>query len=662
MNRASPALSLAIAAAMLAAVTGATGSCSAAADKEPDPVSPCVAFAKAPPTSLKLEPAGTTKRASALVRLRGGGGKSFALDADGRLGRLDAGVAETLLVGGAGVSGIDFAVTKAGTGAAQVYVARWVAAPAPGTASTFELLRFASADGGATFDAATKTVLFAETAATSSPGFAAIAFSREGLLFVAYANQDPPPAGSSSGSILRLDVSGDKAAFPADNPHDGAGTITGVWASRVHQPLGLDVDPETGDLWLTDYAKQDDTTLVHRITRGGVTDTKPMLVLPAPDKKAASAGGHVYRGKLVPDLVGKYVYSAPGGALVAVDAYGPSGPMQATKLVLGAEGTIGRGDDGELLVAPASGGFARVVDGNPPSPAPASLLATKCWDRATPGGAVVGAVAYDVTTPLWSDGATKERFVVVPKGARITARPDGDLVFPVGTVAVKTFAVDGKRIETRLLVQHDVEDWVGYSYAWKEDGSDAELVRGNRIAPLAGGKSWYFPSSTDCSACHTPAAGYTLGLEAKQLVGRGEALSQLEAKLGAPIDHASLATLVPVDAPPPATAEARARSYLHSNCSMCHREGSATGAVVDLDLRIETPLAKTGLCKEAQAGTLGLATAAHIVAPRDPAASVVVARMRTVDERRMPKLASRIVDEAGVAAVEAWIRDLASCP
>ena len=341
--------------------------------------------------------------------------------------------------------------------------------------------------------------------------------------------------------------------------------------------------------------------------------------------------------------------------------FGPSGPPQDAKLVLGVDGPIGRSDDGELVVAPGRGGLSRVVDGSPPSPTPTSLLATKCWDLASPSGVPAGAIAYDVTSPLWSDGASKERFVVVPRGAKITARADGDLVFPVGTVAVKTFAIDGKRVETRLLVQHDLEDWTGYSYAWNEAGTDAELVNGNREAKLAGGKSWYFPSNADCTACHTPAAGYTLGLEAKQLAGRGDALARLEASLDAPLDHAALGILVPVDAPPPATAETRARSYLHSNCSTCHREGSATGTVVDLDLRFDTPLARTGLCREPQAGDFGL-TNARILAPGDPSRSILLSRMRTLDERRMPKLASRLVDEAATTVIEAWINSMATCP
>ncbi|MDB4937623.1 MAG: hypothetical protein JWP87_4595 [Labilithrix sp.] len=647
MNRASQALSIVLGVMVPAIALGGSGAC--AADPESAPESPCIAFAKPSAPALQTEPAAASSRASALVRVRGGAGRLYALDADGKLGRVDAGAASTLAVGGVG--GIDFAVTKDESGVVNAFVARWVAA-APGGPTTFELARFASADGGVTFDGASKKVLVTAPGGRAAGEAASMAFAPDGLLYVALGSAERPPGSAVmlAGSLLRLDVSGDTVAVPP------------VWASGFLEPRGLDVDPVTGDVWLTDYSARDSATLVHRITRGGIVDLKPMLIIASPEKRPASSGGHVYRGKRAPALAGAYVYPAPNGALVAVDRFGPSGPPQETKLALGVDGPIGRAEDDELVIAPANGGgVSRVVDGAPPFPAPASLLATKCFDLASPSGVPVGAIAYDVTTPLWSDGAAKERFVVVPKGTKITARADGDLVFPVGTVAVKTFAVDGKRVETRLLVQHDVEDWVGYSYAWNDAGTDAELVRGNRIAPLAGGKSWYFPSSADCTACHTPAAGYTLGLEAKQLAGHGDALARLESQLVAPIDHATLVPLVPVDAPAPATAEARARSYLHSNCSTCHREGSATGTVVDLDLRFDTPLAKTGLCREPQAGSLGI-TDPRIVAPHDPARSVIVARMRALDERRMPKLATRVVDEAGVAAVEAWIREMAACP
>jgi hypothetical protein len=39
-----------------------------------------------------------------------------------------------------------------------------------------------------------------------------------------------------------------------------------------------------------------------------------------------------------------------------------------------------------------------------------------------------------------------------------------------------------------------------------------------------------------------------------------------------------------------------------------------------------------------------------------------VRRMRATDETRMPKLATSVVDENGVALVERWIGSLGSCP
>lgn len=632
---------LCTASALLAVACGASSS-------DEEPLSPCVAFAKAPPPALRIDLAGSQARAPipepARRRVASFEETIYALDGAGRLGRY--GDEATF---GVAVDGVDFALAKDAAGTLRAFVARWL--PASGAApASFELVRLTSAGGALAFDAASARVLLT-VAGRTSPEAVSLAFGRDGYLYLALGDAKPvpsPPAPASLlGTLSRLDVSGDAANIE-------------TFAVGLREPRGLDVDPETGDVWLTDFSASDDATNVHRLVRKMAEEPKPILVIQAPERRAAQPGGHVYRGQELPWLAGKYVYPAPDGGLIAVDAFGPSGTAQSSRLELGDDASLARGPGGALLAATLARGLATVRDAAP-LPTPRSLLATQCFDLGAPGGVPAGAIPYDVTTPLWSDGAAKERFVVVPKGAKVTTRADGDLVFPVGTIAVKTFAVDGKRIETRLYVQHELEDWSGYSYAWNEAGTDAELVIGSRVKPLAGGKSWYFPSSADCSACHTPAAGYTLGLEAKQLAGHGDALARLEAKVGAPVARPG-AALVAVDAPLPATAEARARSYLHANCATCHREGSATGTVVDLDLRIDTPLAKTGLCNEAQAGTVELQAGARIVAAGEPAASVVLARMRTLDERRMPKLGSGVVDEAGVAAVEAWIRELRSCP
>jgi hypothetical protein len=156
-----------------------------------------------------------------------------------------------------------------------------------------------------------------------------------------------------------------------------------------------------------------------------------------------------------------------------------------------------------------------------------------------------------------------------------------------------------------------------------------------------------------------------VGLEARQLdralEGGDNQLARFNPYLDKPITPGAFAPLKAADTPG-ATDEERARGYLHANCSMCHREGSGAGAAT-FDLRVDKSFAETRTCNMApQAGDLGVASA-KIIAPGDPAKSAVALRMRALDTSRMPQLATRVVDEAGVSAVEAWIRSLPpACP
>jgi len=105
----------------------------------------------------------------------------------------------------------------------------------------------------------------------------------------------------------------------------------------------------------------------------------------------------------------------------------------------------------------------------------------------------------------------------------------------------------------------------------------------------------------------------------------------------------------------------RARSYLHTNCSQCHRPGGPTP--VNLDLRYTTPLSATNACGiMPQAGDLGLGAAARIIAPGSAASSVLVARVnRRNDSNQMPPVGSNRIDTAGVALLAQWIDGLANC-
>jgi mono/diheme cytochrome c family protein len=217
-------------------------------------------------------------------------------------------------------------------------------------------------------------------------------------------------------------------------------------------------------------------------------------------------------------------------------------------------------------------------------------------------------------------------------------------------------------------MRHPDGDWAGYTYEWNAAGTDAELVVGGKSATKAG-QAWLYPSSGQCANCHTSAAGYSLGLEVAQLntdftyTATGRTANQLEtlaaigmftAEIGRPSELPALRN--PLDAA--ASLDDRARSYLHTNCAQCHQPGGPTP--VSLDLRAATALVNTGTCNlEPTAGDLGIANAL-IVAPGEPARSVLLERMRRRDVNAMPPLASNLVDSAGAALLGDWIASLSA--
>lgn len=288
---------------------------------------------------------------------------------------------------------------------------------------------------------------------------------------------------------------------------------------------------------------------------------------------------------------------------------------------------------------------------------PATLGATGCFAAEDPTRPAPGLIAYTINAPLWSDGADKDRWLALPDGARIDIQPDGDLVFPPGTVLVKTFRFGARRVETRFFVRVPQGLWGGYTYAWNDAGTDAVLLDEGRQIRAIDTHRWYFPSRAECHKCHTEAAGGALGLELGQLDRDGQvdrfAAMGLFASAPAPA-----ALPRPDDATLPLAA--RARAYLHANCANCHRPGVGNSGTTDL--RFATTLAATMACDaEPKKGTLGRGAEFRIIAPGQPARSMLVERMRELGSGRMPEFGSLVVDEGGVALISDWISALAGC-
>ena len=186
------------------------------------------------------------------------------------------------------------------------------------------------------------------------------------------------------------------------------------------------------------------------------------------------------------------------------------------------------------------------------------------------------------------------------------------------------------------------------------------------------GQTWTYPSRSQCVQCHTAAAGHALGPELGQLnwdftyPGSGERENQLtvwsqidlfDAPLPAPIGEIQRYSATE-DAS--ANGALRARSYLHSNCSGCHRLGSAIP--VSLDLRYEIDFLTMGVCNVLpDEGDLGI-TGARLLVPGDLDQSLISVRMHRTTNGQMPPMGHNLVDAAGTAVVDAWILSvLADC-
>ena len=90
---------------------------------------------------------------------------------------------------------------------------------------------------------------------------------------------------------------------------------------------------------------------------------------------------------------------------------------------------------------------------------------------------------------------------------------------------------------------------------------------------------------------------------------------------------------------------------------MCHRPNGSGNATIDL--RFDTPLAETKTMDVPPAqGDLGVANA-KIIASGDPSRSLLVHRVETLGQGRMPGMGSNRVDTQAVVLLTEWIRQMA---
>jgi len=207
-------------------------------------------------------------------------------------------------------------------------------------------------------DPASEEVVLSMQQPFSNHNGGSIVFGTDGFLYLGLGDggsqRDPlghgQNTGSWFGSILRIDVdrrdAGRGYAIPADNPFVNVpGALPEIYAYGFRNPWQLSCDRATGRIWAADVGEDlwEEINVVQKggnygwsIREGtkafgprgrGEPTVDPVFEYDHQVGKSIT-GGFVYRGREIPELVGKYLYGDfVSGRLWAVDVDAPGAPL-----------------------------------------------------------------------------------------------------------------------------------------------------------------------------------------------------------------------------------------------------------------------------------------------------------------------------------------------
>jgi hypothetical protein len=278
-------------------------------------------------------------------------------------------------------------------------------------------------------------------------------------------------------------------------------------------------------------------------------------------------------------------------------------------------------------------------------------------ERATP---------YRPGHALWTNGSSKQRFVVVPEGKAVDTSDRQAWQFPAGTLFFKTFSypddaeVDGVQpVETRMIRRTE-EGFEYHVYLWEDDRSDAQLLDGispEKVAVELDGDTFEHtvPARLDCRKCHESQPVNIIGFDELRL-NSSYSSSDSETQLQTLFEEGVLSD--PIEDPASIEHEddttRQVLGYLQGNCAHCHNGWSGPSSAFDM----RYPVALQNLIE--QETTSELVSGIRVV-PGEPDESALVLAMRR-DEiataQPMPPLGVDRRDDVALSLIEDWISNL----
>jgi len=557
-------------------------------------------------------------------------------------------------------------------------------------------------------------------------------FGPDGYLYISTGDGAPPspPDGNSTGQgvddllscILRIDVSTDSKTssgqalpytIPPDNPFVNMDGARGeIFAFGFRNPWRMSFDHNTGELWVGDVGWEL-WEMVFRVVKGGnygwsVTEgpqavrsdleTGPgPVIAPVTSHHHSEArsitGGMVYRGHQQ-QLKGKYIYGDYVTGIFWALTNNKNKLASLEKISRSPLKVIGFGETStnELLVLDYDGGLYRLDENivkTQTNDFPRLISETGLFtENSTPA---VGVTAYKIAMQQYADGAWSEHVIALPDNETVMLLKDGSMQYPAATVLAKTIFINEWRsrqrrpVETQVMFMQDGQ-WQFYTYAWRADQSDADLVpaaggflkieTSDKYVP--GGKrtlNWRLHSRTECVTCHngrSPVLAFRSDqLHANLTENDSMRPTQLQtlivaglvrnAKPLGGVENANKTEGISDQIKPMVDwgnpdREALARSYLHVNCAHCHQPSGGGNATVDYRFSISGEQRKLVNHRPTR-GSFGIPDA-RLISAGDAAGSVLLYRLSVMGLGHMPHLGSRIPDQRGIRLIQEWIEAL----
>lgn len=553
-------------------------------------------------------------------------------------------------------------------------------------------------------------------------------FGPDGFLYISTGDGGPasPPDRLNAGQdvsnllscILRIDVDHPtedrQYSIPTKNPFvKQAGVRPEIWAFGFRNPWKMAFHPENGDLWVGDVGWEL-WELVYRVEKGGnygwsiregrqpvkpeqkqgPTPILPPTIAHSHREARSITGGYFYFNPRLKELKNTYIYGDYStGKLwgLRYDGKRVNWHQELANSTLKVT-AFATDHTGEVYIVDIQGGaFHRLVpikksEHNPDFPT--QLSQTGLFQSTAKHQVAPGVIPYVINAPAWADYATSERFVALPADTSVRITNKTWWNFPKDSVLMKTISLEtergnpqsARRLETQLLHFNGAR-WLGYTYRWNEQQTDAKLVaaggdtlklkiRNQEKPEEKTSYEWHIPSRADCAVCHTPYQNHlsVLSFEEAQL--------NRDQKYGDVVDN-QLRTLSHIKVLPEsvwndskgarsrflvdphrssAALNLRARSYLHANCRHCHRSNGGGGSTIELSASLDLSAMKAISVTPTQ-GKFAIQEG-HVISPGDPFRSVLLYRMSKLGKGRMPYFGSSLVDSQGTQLIREWIESL----